>query len=146
MAFVKLIYDHTKTRLVSTNSFSGYWWMAKVTGNVEVALTTPTCQLWKYSWHKRAGLPDKESIQLYLKCGGSTDRQVDTVTTIANGCHCYCEDCPCPHHHPDLPVTFHIHTAQFMQQLLFRSLIFHMQHLTIHTVKEVQLKANSSTL
>jgi hypothetical protein len=54
MAFVKLIYDQTKTRLVSTNSFSGYWWMAKVTGNAEVDLTTPTCQLWKYSWHKMA--------------------------------------------------------------------------------------------
>jgi len=54
MAFVKLTYDQTKTQLVSTNSFSGYWWMAKATGNVEMDLTTPTCQLWKYSWHKRA--------------------------------------------------------------------------------------------
>jgi hypothetical protein len=55
MAFVKLIYDQNKTRLVSTNSLlSGYRWMAKVTGNVEVDLTTPTCQLWKYSWHKMA--------------------------------------------------------------------------------------------
>jgi len=79
--------------------------MAKVTGNVEVALTTP-------STVGTRGLPDKEPSQLHLKCVGSTDRQVETVTTVTTGCHCYCNDYLCPDHNPDLQVIFHIHTPQ----------------------------------
>jgi hypothetical protein len=45
MAFVKLIYDQTTTQLVRPNSFSSYQWMARVIGNVEVALTAMEVQL-----------------------------------------------------------------------------------------------------